>query len=121
MLLVFNGFGWNVLLSKCVNDAVVNSDDSLFVLDGEGAPGGENDITIPVVMAGATESFRLLAQLRAVAEAAEALRMNEPDGGKLPGRTAVDCPCPFPSSCLSCGVPRCAALQSICGLCNVVT
>ena len=99
-----------------MNDAVVNSDDSLFVLDGEGAPAGENDITTPVVMAGATESFRLLAQLRAVAEATEAARMNEPDGTKLHGRTAVDCQCPLPSVFLSC-----AALCSICCQCNVVT
>ena len=75
-------------------DAVVNSDDSLFVLDGEGVPGGENDITIPVVMAGATESFRLLAQLRAAAEAAEALQMTN-DGGQISGRTVVNCPYPF--------------------------
>ena len=47
---------------------VVNSDDALFVVDGEGS-NEEGDISIPVVMAGDTESFRLLAQLRAVAEA----------------------------------------------------
>ena len=98
-----------------MHDAVVNRDDNLFVLDGEGVPGGDDDITIPIVMAGATESFRLLAQLRAVAEAAEALRMNEPDGTMLHGRTTVDCPCPFPSAFLSC-----ATLTSICCQCNVL-
>ena len=77
-------------------DAVVNSDDNLFVLDGEGVPGGEDDITIPVVMAGATESFRLLAQLRAAAEAAEVLRMtSDLNGGHISGRTVVNCPCSF--------------------------
>ena len=96
-----------------MHDAVVNSDDNLFVLDGEGAPEGEKDITIPVVMAGATESFRLLAQLRAAAEAAESLRMTKPDGAKLP---VVDCPCPMSFSVLCC-----AALRGICGLCYVVT
>ena len=97
-----------------MHDAVVNSDDNLFVLDGEGAPGGENDITIPVVMAGATESFRLLAQLRAAAEATEASRMTKPDGAKLP---VVDCSCPF----MSCSVLCCAALRGVCSLCYVVT
>jgi hypothetical protein len=67
--------------------AVVNSDDDLFVVDGEGLAGGEDDITLPVVMAGATESFRLLAQLRAVAEAAAT--SSEGSGGG--GAYGADC------------------------------
>lgn len=60
---------------------MVNSDDDLFVVDGEGLAGGEDDITLPVVMAGATESFRLLAQLRAVAEAAATSSEGSGGGG----------------------------------------
>lgn len=66
---------------------MVNSDDDLFVVDGEGLAGGEDDITLPVVMAGATESFRLLAQLRAVAEAAAT--SSEGSGGG--GAYGADC------------------------------
>ena len=65
---------------------LVNSDDNLFVVDGEGPD--DNEIAIPVVMAGATECRRFLAQLKAAA-AEERLwpmcsftfDLNGPDGG----------------------------------------